>query len=132
VSGNLYGLAMGSVDNVLRFAHSAELLGIAVPEIYALPELGDRVALNIVDGLICQYEGEETTMLHYSTMLRELRFSTDPVALDVLSIQELERQRRLARLRSPKPNWQIYTNASLLEIGVSDPKRIVVLRAAEE
>lgn len=126
VSGNLYGLAMGSVDNTIRFEFSPDLLASAVPEIYALPELGDRVVLNVVDALICQYQGEEHMHLHYSKMLGQLRFSTDPVALDILSIEELNRQRELAKIPGLPTNFQIYTNASLLEIGVSDLRRIDV------
>jgi hypothetical protein len=59
VSGNLLGLALGSVDNTIRFESDAERLATGVPEIIALPSLGDRVVLNIVDALICQYQGEE-------------------------------------------------------------------------
>ena len=85
------------------------------------------MVLNIVDALICQYEGEERSLLHYSVMLNQLRFSADPVALDVLSLQELERQRQRARAPSAKPNLELYTNASLLELGVSDLKKIQVI-----
>jgi hypothetical protein len=127
VSGNLFGLAFGSVDNAFRFESSGERLATAIPEIFALPELGDRVVLSIVDALICQYQGEEKTSLHYSTMLGQLRFSKDPVALDVLSIQELNRQRLAARIPGTTTNLLIYTNASLLEIGISDPAKIDVL-----
>ena len=126
VSGNLYSLAMGSVDNVARFEADPGRLAQAVPEIYALPALSDHVVLNIVDALICQYEGGETGRLHYSATLNELRFSKDPVALDVLSIQELEKQRRAASTPSVKPNLELYSNAALLELGVNDPKRIRV------
>src|SRR5260370_11402139 len=59
VSGNLWGLAMGSVDNIVRFETDPERLATAVPDIYNLPSLADRVVLNIVDALICQYEGGE-------------------------------------------------------------------------
>ncbi|MBM3833956.1 MAG: DUF362 domain-containing protein [Verrucomicrobia bacterium] len=127
VSGNLYGLALGSVDNALRFETSTERLATAIPEIYALPELGDRVVLNIVDALICQYQGEERTYSHYSSVLGQLRFSKDPVALDVLSIQELNRQRQRAQIPGVTTNLMIYTNASLLEIGISDPRKIDIL-----
>ena len=130
VSGNLLSLAFGSVDNTIRFEAALNPIAQvneAVPEIYALPQLGDRVVLNVVDALICQYRGEERTLLHYSTMLRELRFSTDPVALDVLSVLELDRQRRRSQVPVIKPNWQVYTNATLLEIGVSDPRYIDVI-----
>ena len=126
VSGNLFSLAMGSVDNVVRFETDADRLATAIPEIYALPSLSDKAVLNIVDALICQYEGEEHGLLHYSTTLNELRFSKDPVALDVLSVQDLNRQRQAAAASLLKPNFELYNNAALLELGVSDPKRIQV------
>jgi len=128
VSGNLWGLALGSVDNTIRFENDADRLAAGVPEIIALPVLGDRVVLNIVDALICQYQGEEKTLLHYSAALNQLWFSTDPVALDVLSIQELDRQRKAANARAVKTNLELYQNASLLVIGVSDPRQIDVTR----
>jgi hypothetical protein len=124
VSGNLYGLAFGSVDNTLRFENNPEYLLSAIPEIYALPEIGDRVVLNIVDALVCQYQGEDRTLLHYATILGQLRFSTDPVALDVLSIHELNRQRQNAKIPGLVKDFRIYTNASLLEIGVSDLNKV--------
>jgi hypothetical protein len=127
VSGNLYSLALGSVDNTARFESVPERLATAVPEIYALPAVGDRVVLNIVDALICQYEGEERSLLHYSTMLNQLRFSRDPVALDVLSLQELERQRQLASAPAVPANRDLYSNATLLQLGVSDPRKIQVI-----
>jgi hypothetical protein len=126
VSGNLYSLATGSVDNLIRFESSPQTLATAIPEIYALPTLSDHVVLNITDALICQYEGGERSLLHYSTMLNQLRFSRDPVALDVLSLQELDRQRQAADAPSIKANLQLYSNAALLQLGVDDLKRIQV------
>jgi len=126
VSGNLYGLAMGSVDNTLRFAQDGTVMAKALPEICALECLGDRVALSVVDALIAQYYGEERSLLHYSTTLNQLRFSTDPVALDVLSIQELERQREAIHVPPAKANLDLYTTAELLWIGVADPRAIQV------
>jgi hypothetical protein len=128
VCGNLYSLALGSVDNILRFESDPDALVEAVPEIYALEAIGDHVVLNITDALVCQYEGEERGLLHYSTALNELRFSTDPVALDVLSLQELDNQRQAAHAPPVKPDQKLYTIASLLDLGVSDPKRILVER----
>ena len=127
VFGNLFSLATGSVDNFARFEGDRDRLARAVPEIYALPALSDRVVLNITDALICQYEGEERSLLHYSAILNQLRFSRDPVALDVLSLQELDRQRKLANAPGIKANHDLYDNAALLELGVSDPKQIDVI-----
>jgi len=128
VSGNLWGLAMGSVDNTLRFDNDPDRLATAVPEIIALPALGDRVVLNIVDALICQYQGEEKTLLHYSIALNQLWFSTDPVALDVLAIQELNRQRQAAKAPAVKTSMELYQNAALLELGQNEVQRIDVTR----
>jgi hypothetical protein len=127
VVGCLYSLAIGSIDNTLRFESSPDVLSQAVPEIYARAEIGDRVVLNIVDALICQYRGEERTRLHDSTMLCQIRMSTDPVALDALSIRELEHQRQLARVPPVRPNWQIYTNAAFMDLGVIDPHLVDVI-----
>jgi hypothetical protein len=126
VSGNLFGLALGSVDNTFRFEVDPARLATAVPEIYNLTNLNDHVALNIVDALICQYEGGEQGLLHYSTPLNQLRLSKDPVALDVLSLKELDRQRTGASAPVNKSHLDLYENASLLELGVSDLKRIDV------
>jgi len=126
VSGNLYSLTFGSVDNFVRFESDPGRMAAAVPEIYALPALSDHVVLSIVDALICQYEGGERGLLHYSATLNELRFSRDPVALDVLSIQELERQRSTSHAPQVKPTMDLYANAALLELGVNDLKRIQV------
>jgi hypothetical protein len=131
VYGSLYSLTMASVDNTLRFENNVTELNKAVPEIYALPVFGDKVAgervvLSIVDALICQYEGQQQGLLHYSTVLNQLRFSRDPVALDVLSLQEINHQRELAGESVVDTNMDMFSNASLLEIGVSDTNRIDV------
>src|SRR5262249_43616077 len=110
VSGNLFSLAQGGVDNFVRFESDPGRLAIAVPEIYALTNLSDHVVLNITDALVCQYEGGERARIHYSTMLNQLRFSRDPVALDVLSIQELDHQRGAAKAPVLKPNQELYSN----------------------
>jgi hypothetical protein len=128
ISGVLYGLTTGSVDNILRFEMDDDRLATAIPEIYAIPQIGDRVALNIIDALICQYQGEETTLLHYSVPLNQLWFSKDPVALDVLGLQELGRQRKLAKIPEAKFNSQIYLNSAIMDIGIDDPCRIQVER----
>ncbi len=126
VYGHLYSLAMASVDNTVRFDGDPDRLAVAVPEIYALPALGDRVALNITDALIGQYEGGERGLLHYSSVPCQLWFSRDPVALDTLAVRELDRERHAANAPEFTPHLDIYTNAVLLQLGVSDPAKIQV------
>lgn len=132
VTGNLYSLAMSSVDNTARFDSSPETLARVVPEIWALPVKGaedryrDHVALNIVDALFCQYEGQHKGFMHYSTVLNQLRLSRDAVALDVLSLEEITRQRKLAGAPVSTNTTEMFINASLLELGTGESSQIKV------
>ncbi|MCD6339687.1 MAG: DUF362 domain-containing protein [Verrucomicrobia bacterium] len=126
VSGCLYNLASGSVDNVLRFLDNGERMAVALPEIYAMPEISDKATLHIVDALIAQYYGEGDSLLHYSATLNQLWFSSDPVALDVLGVRELEALRRRFGA-APLPGLpQLYRNAAILQLGEDRPEKILV------
>jgi hypothetical protein len=129
VSGLLWSLAMGSADNTIRFQREAARLAVAVPELNAMEQLGDRVVLNIVDGLLCQYQGQRSGLLHYSTALNQIRIGRDPVALDVMSLETLERQREVVGLESNAfVGRELFENAELLEIGVSDSSRFEIVQ----
>ncbi len=129
VSGHVVGLVDGSMDNSRRFRLDSSILSVAVPEILALEDaeqrryLGDRLVLNITDALFCQYLGQSKCLLHYTASLGQLRFSTDPVALDVFSIEELKRHRKRLEVDYSPPASALYKNAALIQLGVSDPAR---------
>jgi hypothetical protein len=126
VHGHLYSLAFGSIDNSLRFENNADQLAAAVPEVFALPAIGDRIAFCLTDALVAQYFGEEQSLLHYSTPLQQLWFSTDPLALDVLAARELENRRQTSNAPRAKPRQDLFENAALLELGVAEIPRIDV------
>lgn len=128
VVGCLHGLALGGIDNTLRFEADPDRLATAIPEIFVLEPIADRVVLNIVDALISQYQGEERTLLHYSSAMNELWFSRDPVALDILSITELAQQRKAADAPPLRTNLEIFTNAALLDLGTADRTRFRIER----
>ena len=129
VSGHLVGLVDGSMDNSRRFGTNASVLAVTVPEILALEDveqrrhLGDRLVLSITDALFCQYLGQSKCLLHYTAALGQLRFSTDPVALDVFSIEELKRQRERFEADYSPSDSALYRNAALIQLGESDPAR---------
>lgn len=133
VAGCLYSLGLGSVDNIQRFENSPERLAEVLPELYAQESVVDKVVLNVVDALVAQYQGESQPLLHYASALNELRFSRDPVALDLLSLKELSILREAHQV-VPGTNAtalvdRLYKeNASLLQLGIADPKRIKVER----
>jgi len=126
-TGNLFSLALGSVDNLIRFETGPARIATAVPEIYALPALSDRVVLGITDALVAQYQGEDLSMLHYAVALNEIWMSRDPVALDALASGKLEKLRQSRGSVEIPVNWDLYKNAELLQLGVADTRRIKVI-----
>lgn len=129
VNGHLTGLALGSIDNSLRFAGEPDRLAEVVPEICALDDLMPKVVFGVSDALICQFRGEETTLLHYAKALNELRFSKDLVALDSLALADIETARIENRTGTEKPRTtDLYANAELIEMGVANRSRIDVRR----
>ena len=124
VCGHLFSLALGSVDNTRRFEGDTDRLSVALPEIDAMPVVGDRVVLHITDALLGQYQGGPAGFLQYSTVLNQLWFSRDPVALDVLALKELARERAAAGVPPLKAGVEIYNQAAFLQLGVNDPAKI--------
>jgi len=124
--GHFYSLALGSVDNTRRFEDDPDRLATALPEIDAMAVIGDRVALHVTDALLGQYQGGPGGFLQFSTILNQLWLSRDPVALDTLALKELIRERKVVSAPQLKTNFQIYTNAALLLLGINDPARIHV------
>ncbi|MGE3311833.1 MAG: hypothetical protein AB7O66_17845 [Limisphaerales bacterium] len=129
VSGVLYSVASAVTDNFLRFEAHPSLLARAVPEIFGKTNIADQIALNVVDALIGQYEGSQRSLLHYSATPNEIRFSLDPVALDVLSIEELNRIRARVGVPQITNRTELYENAALLELGTSSIRTIEVIQA---
>jgi hypothetical protein len=124
VCGHFFSLGLGSVDNTRRFEGNSDRLAVALPEIYALPLIGDRVVLNVTDALLAQYEGGPQGYLQFSVVRDEIWLGSDPVALDTMALKELMLQRQLLNAPVLPTNFAIYTNATLLELGVNDPSRI--------
>ena len=124
VHGNLVGLVAASVDNFHRFLIGGTQYYQAVPEIFAMEALYDKLAFVLCDGLICQYQGEDRGFLQYSNLLHRLMIGVDPVAMDVLSFGELSRLRHSADLPVDEKIRLLYENAQLLELGMADSQKI--------
>ena len=48
------------------------------------------------------------------------------MALDTLALKELTRERAVATTPPTDSNFEIYTNATLLQLGLSNPNRIQI------
>jgi hypothetical protein len=129
ICGHLFSVSLGSVDNTRRFEDDPDRLAVALPEIDALPLIGDRTVLYVTDALLAQYQGGPEGYLQFSLIRNEIWLCHDPVALDIMALKELMLQRRLVGAPQMPANFAIYTNAVLLELGVNDPARIRIEKA---
>lgn len=132
ITGNIYNLAGGCTDNFLRFELDGHRLAEAATEIYAMEAVGDKVVFSITDALGCQYRGQNSGFLHYSLPVNELRFSTDPVALDWESMKSMLQIRE--KVDGHKESLQTFSlagkelceNAVLLELGNASDESIAL------
>ena len=116
IAGCLYNMTLPNIDNWRRFA-SGRWGNTAIAEIYRMPIVGQKVVLNIMDGLVAQYAGaprpEPNFAVHHATILA----SKDPVAIDALTVRQLEEWRAKARFAPIAPLAQHVQAAGQLRIG---------------
>ncbi|MDX1933743.1 MAG: DUF362 domain-containing protein [Capsulimonadales bacterium] len=93
----LKNMSHGFVNNVCRTHINADNNWCAtfIPAIVALPKIRQKVVLHIGDGLIGTYDGGPGAWnLHFKTWeYRSLFFATDPVAMDRIGWEILDRKR---------------------------------------
>ena len=100
ISGCLKNLAFGSVDNTRRFHAKPLYCNPAIAEILEHKVLKDKLALNIVDGLVASFDRGPTYHAESAWKYGSLFVSTDPVILDVLVLQTVNQKREEMELGS--------------------------------
>ena len=116
IAGCLYNMTIPNIDNWRRFTQS-RWGHPAIAEIYKMPIISSKVVLNIMDGLVAQYAGgpksEPNFAVHYATIMA----SKDPVAIDALTVRQIEQWRARARLAPITPIAQHVQAAGQMRIG---------------
>ncbi len=127
ICGHLYHLGLQSVDNTQRFIRDQDTFAIAIPEICAIEQIGDKLALCITDALLCQYEGGPTGQPHYVVPLNQIWIGTDPIATDLLGLQQIQKVRQKMGLPLIKRSLQLWENASLLQLGTLNTNNLITV-----
>jgi hypothetical protein len=127
LAGCLYNLSLGMVDNTRRFETLGQRGDPMIGEICAMPALHDKLALNVMDGLIAGYAGGPGFKPQYSWSNGALYFSTDPVAIDSLCLEAIDARRRAASITLAAPQATHIVTASRLGLGQSDRSKIDVV-----
>jgi hypothetical protein len=116
VAGCLYNMTIPNIDNWRRFTQS-RWGHAAIPEIYRTPMVGPKVVLNIMDGLVAQYAGGPQSQPNFAIHHATIMASKDPVAIDALTVRQIEEWRAKAHMRPITPLAQHVQAAGQLRIG---------------
>lgn len=126
LAGCLYNVTIPNVDNWRRFTQLSGYGGTAIVSLYNNPVIGQKVVLNIMDGLAAQYAGGPQSQPNYAVHHATLLASKDPVAIDALALQRIDAWRKEARL-PPIGRLANYVQvAGEVGLGHADPARIEV------
>ncbi len=126
IAGCLYNMTIPNIDNWRRFAQGNRFGATSIAELYGTPMVGQKVVLNIVDGLVAQYAGGPQSQPLYSEHHATIYASKDPVALDSVILRKLEEWRTKASLPGIGPMAIYVQAASISGLGNAAPDRIML------
>ncbi|HSH39499.1 MAG TPA: DUF362 domain-containing protein [Chthoniobacterales bacterium] len=126
VAGCLYNMTVPNVDNWRRFLQFGGVGAYAMAEAYHHPIGGKKVVLNIMDGLVASYAGGPQSHPNYSVHHATLLASRDPVAVDALALERIERWRANAKLPPIGERAAHVAMAGQFGLGNADRARIRV------
>ena len=117
VAGALHSAVIGNLDNWRRFTMRGEGGASAIADCYADVRIGGKCVLHILDALAFTYAGGPSGSPQNSTVHSTLYASRDPVALDSLGLELLEKWRKRASFGpiGAKAAWLRGTNAGNAE-----------------
>ena len=124
VAAAFYNVGVRNLDNWRRFVGAGISSPDSIPEIYDDPNIGPKVVINIVDGLIAQYAGGPEGNANYAFPHSTIYASMDPVAIDSIAARNIEAWRKMAKLPSIARRVEWLKYAQELGIGVADSKKI--------
>jgi hypothetical protein len=100
--------------------------GSSITEIYADPQIGQKVVLNLMDGLLAQYAGGPESQPGYAVPFATLYASRDPVAIDSIALRQLEIWRAKRKVPPIKELGAHVRFAGEMGLGNADPARIQI------
>ena len=126
VAGALHSAVVGNLDNWRRFTTFGEGGAAAIADCYADVRIGGKCVMHILDALAFTYAGGTGGNPQNSAIHNTLYASRDPVALDALGLQLLEKWRVRAGFGAigTKAAWLRGTS-----IGNYDPQMMILSTA---
>jgi hypothetical protein len=133
INGCMASLAMGSIDNNRRLQGDPTYGDPAIDEILSNPYLRRKVVVHILDALVAQYAGGPRFDPQFTRSLGAIYVSRDPVAIDAIVLNRLEKFRtedRSGRIDAIGKTASHIHSATTFNLGTDDPSRIQLVRVA--
>jgi len=127
INGALPSMVLDNVDNWRRLARAPHFGDPYLAEAYADPRIGGKVVLTILDALRPQYAGGPFPEPQYVLNHGALYASRDPVAIDALGLQLLDRFRQEGGLPVLSKNIGWIQSAETIGLGAASRERIRVI-----
>jgi uncharacterized protein (DUF362 family) len=127
LSGALFNMTIQNLDNWRRLVQSPINGDPSIPEAYADPRIGEKVVLNIMDGLIALYAGAPIGDANYAIHYGTLYASKDPVALDAVALKRLDQWRTEAQMEPASKTAKYLKTAVDYRLGNADLNKIEVV-----
>lgn len=122
VAGALYNATVPNVDNWRRFSDNDTF----ICDLWGDPRIGQRVVINIMDGLLAQYAGGPDFEPNFAIRHARIYASKDPVAMDTVALAQIEHWRKDAKLPRVAPYAAYLQTAAQLGIGAVSGDKIEV------
>ena len=129
LSGALFNMTIQNLDNWRRLVQAPINGDPSIPEAYADPRIGEKVVLNVMDGLIALYAGAPVGNANYAIHYGTLYASRDPVALDAVALKKLDQWRLEAQMEPASKTAKYLKTAFAYSLGNADLNRIEVMDA---
>ncbi len=127
LNGAISGMVLDNLDNWRRLARPPHFGDPFLPELYADPRLGGKVVLTILDALRPQYGGGPFPGPQYVVNHGAIYASRDPVSIDALGLQLIDRLRSEGGLPLLAKQIEWIRSAETIGLGVADTQRIRIV-----
>jgi len=127
LSGALFNMTIQNLDNWRRLVQAPINGDPSIPEAYADPRIGEKVVLNIMDGLIALYAGAPIGDANYAIHYGTLYASKDPVALDAVALKRLDQWRAGTQMEPASKTAKYLKTAVDYRLGNADLNKIEVV-----
>lgn len=124
VCGALGNATVWNMSNSERFLAAPANAPVAVAEVAAIPELSESLLFSIMSFERAQYVGGAIFNAGFTVSVRELLLSSDPVALDFIALNLINRSRTENGFDVIEPIPPVFDYARQLEIGDFDFSKI--------